>query len=190
MSSKSENRIERKHQKNERNREKNIKLANSIGSQGVNPRNLIVPELTKRLVSVSAENYKEFAFEYSVEHADKEGEWSWREPRDWTNNEDVEIQENKLRQYLKSTWRQVETDTYNASKKKRGLSNKTQKTTTIIKEAQERLKLLRLDDIAEELFRLRVGSCKRIWGIRIDSHFFVIWYERYHHICPPACKII
>jgi hypothetical protein len=36
----------------------------------------------------------------------------------------------------------------------------------------------------EELFRLRLGSNRRIWGVRIQHHFYMVWYERSHKICP------
>jgi len=44
-------------------------------------------------------------------------------------------------------------------------------------EAQKRWYELELSQF-DELFRLRLGSKKRIWGVRIEHHFYMIWYER------------
>lgn len=34
----------------------------------------------------------------------------------------------------------------------------------------------------DTIFRFRLGNKKRAWGIELQGHFFMIWYERHHKI--------
>lgn len=55
---------------------------------------------------------------------------------------------------------------------------------TVCPEAQARLAELRLDEIFEELFRFRLSGKCRLWGFRIDSTFYVLWWDPKHAIYP------
>jgi len=48
--------------------------------------------------------------------------------------------------------------------------------------ALERLTEINLDD-AESFFRLRCNGSQRLWGIRKDDTFYVLWWDPYHQIC-------
>jgi len=52
----------------------------------------------------------------------------------------------------------------------------------VAKDARERLKYLRLDDI-EELVSLRISGSKRIWGIRQGGVLLLLWWDPDHQIC-------
>lgn len=53
----------------------------------------------------------------------------------------------------------------------------------LIKEAQDRLVALKLDD-NEELFRFRLSGTGRVWGIRVGRVFQLLWWDPDHKICP------
>jgi hypothetical protein len=59
--------------------------------------------------------------------------------------------------------------------------------TALIKEAQERLIKLRLDDI-DELFRFRLTGEQRVWGIRDGFVFSILWWDPFHAICPSTLR--
>jgi len=53
---------------------------------------------------------------------------------------------------------------------------------TLEKEAQDRLKALKLDDL-DELFRFRLTGTRRLWGFRGDGdEFFVLWWDPNHKV--------
>ena len=53
---------------------------------------------------------------------------------------------------------------------------------TLEKEAQDRLKALKLDDL-DELFRFRLTGTRRLWGFRGDGdEFFVLWWDPDHNV--------
>lgn len=57
----------------------------------------------------------------------------------------------------------------------------------IIPEAWKRLIALELNDY-DELWRFRFGSEPRIWGLKIKSVFYVLWWDPQHKICPSPKK--
>ncbi|MBF0552300.1 MAG: hypothetical protein HQK60_17420 [Deltaproteobacteria bacterium] len=57
----------------------------------------------------------------------------------------------------------------------------------LCKEAQDRLKEIKQDDI-DSLVSLRLAGTERIWGIR-DRHIFkILWWDPDHEICPALKK--
>ena len=54
-------------------------------------------------------------------------------------------------------------------------------------EAQQQLKVLKLDDF-EEIWRLRFTGPKRIWGVRIGRVFNILWWDLQHKVCPSQLK--
>ena len=84
----------------------------------------------------------------------------------------------KLRQYEIMTWGQIYQD------KKR---NHDVAVGSLIKDARDRLTLLKLDDY-ETLFRFRLSGEQRVWGIRDGRVFKLLWWDPEHHICPSTKK--
>ena len=136
-------------------------------------------------IAVSTSNYKNCAFSWNTTLAEVLGTWSWGEERCWTDEEFSQEIDPHLRSNSSNSWQQIEVQTYNGSGRKRKLLNKYQPLSSLCPEAQHRWR----EDVTrsqfEELFRFRLGTDKRIWGIRVEHHFFLVWYERRHHICPP-----
>lgn len=84
--------------------------------------------------------------------------------------------------FEKKTWFEIEQETYYG----RG-RNKTKhhsiKIAEITSEAKSRLEDLKIEDI-DELFSIRLSGKIRIWGIRKQSHFQILWFDLKHEICP------
>jgi len=57
----------------------------------------------------------------------------------------------------------------------------------IIGDAQRRLQALKLDD-TNDLFSLRLGGNERLWGLRSNDVFSVLWWDPDHKICPAPKK--
>lgn len=53
----------------------------------------------------------------------------------------------------------------------------------LVKDAQERLDALRLDDL-EELFSLRITGVRRVWGIMEHNVLILLWWDPEHEVCP------
>lgn len=83
-----------------------------------------------------------------------------------------------------NSWIEVENKKYNARRGFRKLLNKYQNLGSICGEARRRWLNLELLSQFEELFRMRLGTDRRIWGVRIQHYFYLVWYERNHKICP------
>jgi hypothetical protein len=57
----------------------------------------------------------------------------------------------------------------------------------VIPDARKRLEQLRLDD-TDELFSLRLNGQERLWGIRSNDIFSLLWWDPKHEICPAPLK--
>lgn len=60
-------------------------------------------------------------------------------------------------------------------------------TTALCKDARDRLKEIRLDDI-EELVSLKMSGEERIWGIKQHSVMLLLWWDPRHQVCPSHKK--
>ncbi len=58
---------------------------------------------------------------------------------------------------------------------------------SIIRDAQRRLEMLKLDD-TDELFSLRLSGLERLWGLRSNDVFSVLWWDPNHQICPSTLR--
>lgn len=181
---KQESRLQRKIDKLAKNKEKNARLSTSIDIQPKYIRSTATPSLEKIPRSNPPDNYKTDYFAWCDTKADTIGSWKWAEDRQWSNDEYATIIKRHLDSHHNSCWNDVETMTYNGVHGVRKLLNKYQPIDSLCSIAQKRW--LELDDLSQfdELFRFRLGTDRRIWGIRIDHHFFMVWYERHHKICP------
>lgn len=178
--SKREDRIKRNNEKKLKEQQKKVRLLQDIEVSSKLIRATEKPDLRKIPRSVDADDYKDHYFSWCVSEADQEGVWSWGEARKW-EKEEIEPH---LKSLQNNSWQEVETQTYNGASNYRKKLNKHQPLNSICDEAQQRWKDFETISQFEELFRLRLGTSERIWGVRVKHHFFTVWYERYHKICP------
>lgn len=178
-----ERRLQRDLERKTKAQEKNARLANSVTITN-NLRSAVIPPFTKTpRTTIRPDSYKKFEFTWCKSISDEVGQWSWHEPRSWTNEEYQSNIINHFNSVSNKSWNEVEDMRYNGKRGVRKRLHKHQPTNSICNEAQRRWSELEFDQY-EEMFKLRLGSTKRIWGIRIKSHFYMIWYEREHKICP------
>jgi hypothetical protein len=111
------------------------------------------------------------------------GSWSWGidQPRL------MEIM-SFLSQMEKRTWSEIRRDMAGGNRR-RDEKHKFIPVGHLCKEAQDRLADIELDD-QDQLFRFRLGSLKRLWGIILpDDHmFYLLWWDENHEVCPSADK--
>lgn len=182
--SKKEERIKRQNEKKLKEQTKKVRLAQNIEVSSKLVRATEKPDLRKIPRSVNADDYKNHYFSWCVSEADLEGVWSWGEARKWEEEEYSKIIEPHFQALDNNSWQEVENQTYNAASTYRKNLNKYQHLNSICEEAQERWQDIEIISQFEVLFRLRLGTSRRIWGVRVQHHFFIVWYERHHKICP------
>jgi uncharacterized phage-associated protein len=54
---------------------------------------------------------------------------------------------------------------------------------TLVKEAQNRWIEIGLEEY-DTAFRFRFANTVRAWGVRLEGHFYLVWWERHHKIYP------
>lgn len=182
--SKKEKRLRKRIERQKRNNIKNARLSDKVEIKNKYIRSSVKPDLTKSPRITTEHNYKNNYFEWDAGHSDTDGNWSWQEPRQWGSWEYLNTIKHHMDSHTNNAWSEVEAFTYSGKQKYRKHLNKYQGVESICPEAQERW--MSLENLAqfEELFRMRLGGGKRIWGVRVQHLFFLVWYERYHKICP------
>ena len=90
----------------------------------------------------------------------------------------------KLKEFEKLTWEEIEKQTYGKDGKSK---NHPIEKSKLIKEAQDRLKVLNQDDI-DEIYSLRLDGQLRIMGIRENNCLKILWIDTNHEICPSNKK--
>ena len=119
-------------------------------------------------------NQKKIA--WGFEFLDQGGPWGLKAMnQDWQ----VEILP-KLRMFESMTWQEI-LSASGAKKKGRGNHHHSVAVEKLSKDAQKRLKEIKLDDV-ESLFSLRLTGRKRLYVIRDGRVFKFIWYDREHEV--------
>lgn len=106
-----------------------------------------------------------------LEHA---GSWSWSVDEDALRKIIVFLTEME-----RLTWTQIKMQIGGSGHKK----HHSQLVDTLCPEARRRLRELQLDDF-DEMFRFRVGSALRLWGILDDDVFYPVWWDAGHQVYP------
>lgn len=132
-----------------------------------------------RKTPISTKNNSIFGMKVSWCHskADTEGRWSWHEPRQWTDKEWEEDIFPLFEEFSKKTWAEIDTFASGTGHK----MHHSQNLSDLIKEAHDRWNQLGLEEF-DVLFRFRLGGKKRAWGYIVQSHFFLIWWDRNHKL--------
>lgn len=189
-----EERLAKKQEKILARNKKSQKLANRVAEQDNNvkfPKVSFLNDLQKKptqeftlsdiKVPVQSVSCSRFSTQMSwcARYSDIEGEWQWGELRSWSENEwstDIRPYMNSLESML---WKEIQNMGSDSGHRMHHDHDICDLSDDIISRWFE----LGLDQF-ETLFRFRLGNTKRAWGIELQGHFYLIWYERYHNIYP------
>jgi hypothetical protein len=80
------------------------------------------------------------------------------------------------------TWRQIWDQTTGGGR--RGAKHKFIPIASCTAEAQNRLGALGLEEHSDNWFRFRLGGERRLWGVLLEGHFFIVWWDANHEVCP------
>lgn len=162
----------------------NEKFINRLGIEKKQPRIVEIPDLRKIPRIGRPDKYKDELFTWSEINADREGFWSWNEPRNWTEQEFNANLKGYLDKLTGNTWSQVEAMEFEARKGYKRKRHTYQDIETLKMEPANRWNQLESICIFPTSFKCHVMNMIRIWGIRHSTHYYVVWYERNHQICP------
>lgn len=92
--------------------------------------------------------------------------------RELSDNARFRVIAAKLRNYESMTWNEIISRDHTVALKK------------LIKQARQRIVELELDDAEGSLWRFELQGLERLWGIRVRSVLYVLWWDPKHQICP------
>lgn len=58
----------------------------------------------------------------------------------------------------------------------------------LCKDARDRLSAIGKNDEYQELYSVRLSGRERIWGMRVGSALYLLWWDPEHEICPSRLK--
>jgi hypothetical protein len=85
----------------------------------------------------------------------------------------------RLKEFERMTWREIETQTKH--------HNHPMPVKIITQAAQNRLAALNQDDV-EDLFTFRIEKKQRVWGIRRERIYHILWWDPEHTVYPIDIK--
>lgn len=195
-------REERKQAKADKKKKKSVRLANAHQESFISttPKIAILPDLQKTPIIGSAIGSLEvpkqpitnhtgsrygLMMTWCARHADCEGHWGWRsgddlkEPRAWGGDEWLDPITSNMNHLEGMDWAEIENMISDSGLR----MHHGHDITDLCNDAIERWFSLGYEQF-ETIFRFRLGSTKRAWGIELQGHFYLIWYERQHNIFP------
>ena len=86
----------------------------------------------------------------------------------------------KLKEFESLTWREIEAQTFGEKTKTKHHSINVSRLDNV---ARKRLKKLQLDDV-DEVYSLRLEGKLRLFGLRKDNYFNLLWVDMDHQVCP------
>ncbi len=197
--SKAEKRKRRQEEKAQAQKTKSVKFLSSVENLATKTVKIApIPELNLKIVKVQEQPNKTKSVYIPSEEkfsndcnltwcttiSDLEGEWSWQEQRRWTEEE---WQSKILPNFTlleKSTWSEILFEQKTPAKGGKSVpKHHPQELITLVEEAQTRWIEIGLEEY-DTTFRFRFTGTIRAWGIKLQGHFYLIWWERYHQIYP------
>ena len=172
-------RVERKNKKCIEDLERKARLMARLNIDPVGPRIQTTPDVSaaKPRAIIDPDIIWTMKMTWCASIADTDGAWSWREERQWTDNEFTNHISKTLNSLAQSTWHDIH------QMRSGGLSSHhEQELSTIVNEAQDRW--MQLDIQSDMTFRFRLTGKQRAWGVREGPHFKLVWYDRNHSIYP------
>lgn len=116
---------------------------------------------------------------YCITKKDHDQQWSWLEPRAWTDQEWTEEIQPPMQHLSSLTWAAIDRLASGSGHK----MHHSHEITQLVEEAQRRWLELGLEEW-DSVFRFRMGGTKRAWGYVVQAHFHMVWWERHHRIYP------
>lgn len=189
-------REERKLAKKVKKREKSVKFRSEFIENNADqqPKIIFLPNIEK-LPKVDAnldkldtpkqpkinQNGSRFGYKmtWCARIADQHNTWSWGESRQWTQEEWDGLISKGMNSLEGLDWSELQAMTSDSMH----LMHHDHDIDDLCNEAVERWLELELDQF-DCPFRFRLGNTKRVWGIELHGHFYLVWYERDHNIYP------
>ncbi|EHH1221461.1 hypothetical protein V9789_003448 [Vibrio vulnificus] len=137
---------------------------------------LDVPKQPKTNVNGSRFGYQ---MTWCARKADLTGQWVWGEERNWSEQEWTNVICATMNSLQGADWSEIQKMTSD----KGHLMHHEHDISDLCDAAVERWIELELEQF-DTPFRFRLGNKKRAWGIELQGHFYMIWYEREHKIYP------
>ena len=106
---------------------------------------------------------------------DNGGKWGWSKVDTAKFNEILE----KLGHWEKKTWAQVLSDD--------PTHQHDVEVPKLVKDARDRLAAINLEDY-DSLFRFQLSGRERLWGIRQENIFYLLWWDPNHQVCPSTLR--
>lgn len=139
--------------------------------KGYRPKNISIPEPAKEAKHLkNPKGYQRMFIAWHFQCMDGGGKWP-------CNIELIQKIENRLHEYENLRWNEVLKPKHNHP----------MPITKIIKKAQNRLSDLGYDD-APKLYQLQIkngGDTQRLWGMRKENIFQILWWDPLHEVYPP-----
>jgi hypothetical protein len=199
--SKAERRQQRQEKKAQVDRVKSVKFSAGLDDLAVKAVKIApIPELALKTVKIQEKPKRSKSLYFPSEASfsntcsltwcttvsDVEGEWSWREQRAWTEEEWQTQILPSFSALEKSTWSELLFEQKTPARGGRAVpKHHTQELMTVVQEAQERWIEIGLEEY-DTAFRFRFANTIRAWGIKLEGHFYLVWWERHHKIYPTS----
>ena len=120
-------------------------------------------------------------FSWTAQRVDEGHRGSW----DW----DLSAAESKkILQFLEDmsrlTWGEI--DQHRTGGNSRHKKHHSQEVKSLCREAQRRFPecFSKDEEIPDQVYRFRFGGTERLWGIRVQGRFEMIWFDRNHKVYP------
>lgn len=115
---------------------------------------------------------------FRFEKVDRDGKFAFRlDRKDFLHSLVLE----KIMEYSCMMWSDIERQTHDGGKSKHHFLENTDK---LSKEAKERIKKLKIEDLTDSIFSFALMNRLRIIGIRQGDYFYVLWYDPKHEVYP------
>lgn len=193
-------RQERKQAKADRKKEKAVRLSATFQEVMDNnkPKIEFIPDLQKKPIigssfgmlevpkqPLSNESGSRFGhlMTWCARHADCEGNWEWNEARQWSEDEWEDPIVSGMNSLQGLDWHEIQ----KMASGERHLMHHDHDIFDLCDDAIDRWMCLGYEQF-DTIFRFRLGNTKRAWGIELQGHFYLIWYERHHKIYVVAKK--
>lgn len=115
---------------------------------------------------------------FRFEKVDRDGKFAFRlDRKDFLHS----LVLKKIMEYSCMVWSDIERQTHDGGKSKHHFLENTDK---LSKEAKERIRKLKMEDLTDSIFSFALMNKLRIIGIRQGDYFYVLWYDPKHEVYP------